>query len=976
MNSVETILLENIDNPNSMFIFPTDISASRWADHLLRIKGGSIAMNKFIAWDIFKQDSIKSKVQNKKSIPSALRKIFVSRLVKENAESAALGKTPVFSSLIRKEWAGLTSQFTPWLAGILPQLGSWYKKTTGLLINNILDTEAEKTILKFDGDDKDMFTLALFYSQFLDKHSLFEPAWEIPPFNDDGKEVFIFFPESLSDYSEYRELLAASNHVKTISVPETDEDLDDTFFYTNSRSEITEAALYIRALNEKLNIKWNSIALCIPDSENYEPYVQRELKNRNIPFVKRTSKPLSDYPAGQFFRSVLNCASLDFSFSSLVSLVLNKKLPWKNTNEIEKLIQFGIDNNCIYSWNEETDGEKHHIDIWEDSFNKPIEYINKDIRNFFIGLKKRVSSFRRAESFAELRKQYFIFREQFFDMEKCSEETNLILSRCISELMKLVELEKDFPEVPAVDPFLFLTEYISEVNYLAQPKTDGIAILPYKTAACAPFDYHIVLGAGQDSISVVYPRLAFLPGLKRKELGIIDEDVSEAYIKLHKYNSVKKAAFFCSEHTFSGFTIPHSKINSLDKPLERYAIYPEYEQMFASDNYNTETEVLSLSSSLSAVGNTEINYLHENQINGFSRWKTRRFTSVDLTDNGIAKKWKVYDEVKKSINSIYVNENKSFISATTMELYNQCSLNWLFNRVFNLKNTRIETSLMADNVRGLVFHTIFEDFFNDFKNKNTPLPQPAHSESGKTLPPSSLKLLYNIIDNVFNSFPALKPGGQSIMSSLTARLIFSAKDNYKNQCEKSITRFLSFFAGCSIIGCEQYYQLEKETFILRGSIDIILKDASGKYIIVDYKTGDTPKRKECIIEEGNELTNFQLPVYITLAEENEEIKINTALFYSILQADPEVIIGTIQDINTNKSYPYYKNDHIEHGKEQYNLLIDTFNKKTKKYALEIINGNFSVFPKKSNECMSCDNKRICRTVYVINRENILSMENN
>jgi len=40
MNPVETALLENIDNPNFLFIFPTDIAASQWADHILRLKGG------------------------------------------------------------------------------------------------------------------------------------------------------------------------------------------------------------------------------------------------------------------------------------------------------------------------------------------------------------------------------------------------------------------------------------------------------------------------------------------------------------------------------------------------------------------------------------------------------------------------------------------------------------------------------------------------------------------------------------------------------------------------------------------------------------------------------------------------------------------------------------------------------------------------------------------------------------------------
>ena len=278
MKSVETILLENIDKPNSLFIFPTDIAASRWADHLLRLKTGNcseacgtIAMNKFMAWDVFKQNSIKSKVQNKKSIPSALRKIFVSRLVRENAEAVRLEKEPVFSSLIRVQWAGLAAQFTPWLAGILPQLGTWFNKVTGLTIDNILKEDSARIASKFEGDDKDMYILAFRYAQFLDIYSLFEPAWEKPPFNDEGKECFIFFPESLSDYSEYRELLVSSKYVKTIGASDTEKQKSDAFFYTNSRSEITEAALYIRALHEKQGIAWDSITVSTGENENYEP---------------------------------------------------------------------------------------------------------------------------------------------------------------------------------------------------------------------------------------------------------------------------------------------------------------------------------------------------------------------------------------------------------------------------------------------------------------------------------------------------------------------------------------------------------------------------------------------------------------------------------------------------------------------------------------------------------------------------------
>jgi len=977
MNLAETTLLTNINNPNSLFIFPTDIAASRWADHLLRLMNESqnttIAMNKFTAWDVFKQNSIKSKVQNKKSIPSALRKIFVSGLVKENADLAEQGKTPVFSSIIRPQWARQASRFAPWLTKILPQLGVWFNKRTGLSINSIpgvssqLKQGSEKTSFAFDGDDKDMYTLAMRYSQFLEAHGLFEPAWETPPFNDEGNECFLFFPESLSDYNEYRELLSESSHVKIISASDSlEKSVNDTFFYTNSRSEITEASLYMRALNEKQGIAWDSIALCIPDSENYEPYVLRELTNRNIPFVKRTSKPLCDYPAGRFFNSVLDCASQDFSFSSLVTLVLNKNLPWKDTALIDQLIQFGIKNNCLYSWNEETDGKTQHINVWEDAFSSPIEHFDFTVRKFFGDLKNRVSSFRKAQTFSELRRQYFIFREQFFDMEICSEKSDLILSRCITELMNLVELEKSFPDVPAADPFRFFTEYLSEVYYLPQSKSSGVAILPYKTAAAAPFDCHIVLGAGQENLSVVYSRLDFLPRKKREELGLLDEDASAAFINMHKYNSVKTSAFFCCEKTFSGFAIPHTKIGAPMEAKDCYADDPEHSEKFSQDHYKTESSFYSSLFASASVGQT----LHENQMNGFTEWKKRR---LGASSNN---KWKPDDEIQKIIKDNFAKSGGYSVSATSLQKYFQCSLKWLFGSVYKLENTQIETSLMAENISGLVYHAVLNNFFTELKNNGAPMLQPVASDSGLSLPDSYIKLLKLCIENVFNSFPSLKQGEKHQMSALTAKLLSAGKNDFYYHLEKCLAHFLSLFAGCVPAGSECNYRSERESYILNGFVDCVLKDTSGNYIIVDFKLKNMPDRGDCtMLNDESVLSDFQLPMYITLTEENENYSIFTALFYSIINLKPEVIIGKVSDINTEKTIPAKEENQIKRGSDQYNKIINEFNNKTHQFADEISTGSFTVFAQKNSDCRDCDYQRICRTPYIINRENNLLGKN-
>jgi hypothetical protein len=971
MNSVETVLLSNIDNPNSCFIFPTDIAASRWADHLLRLRGGSVAMRKFIAWDVFKQNSIKSKVQNKKSIPTALRKIFVGRLIKENAERCQQGKEPLFSSLINIQWADKASGFVPWLTKILPQLGTWFAKTTGLSIKTIFGADTEKETaaqlekFRFENDERDMFVLARHYAQFLEKHGLFEPAWETPPFDEEGMDCFIFFPRSLSDYGEYRELLASSGHVKTIDAAGAETLPCDTFFYTNSRREITEAALYIRALHEKQGINWDSIAVCIADTQDYEPYVIREFTNRNIPFVRRISRPLADYPSGSLFRSVLDCVSQDFSFSSFVSLILNKNLPWKDTNHINNLVTFGKNNNCFYSWIEKDGIEEHYVNVWEDAFKKPLGGIDPETRKFFERMKQRLQAMRYAASFSELRRQYFIFREQFMDMEKCSEEVDLVLSRCIAELMTLVQLEKDFPDAPAIDSFIFFTEHLSETYYLAQPKTSGVAILPYKAAAAAPFDCHIILGSDQENLSVVYSHLDFLPKKKREQLGIPDEDASEVFINLHKYNSVKNSAFFCSEQTFSGFTIPHSKTGSPSEPKDRYATAPLFYDKFSLDHYSIEN---SFCSSLYVSGSHEPVRLHENQIKGFTEWKNRR--KKDVSFNG---RWNAGRKLQELINFKYTKDGKVNVSASSMQPYFQCSLKWLFERVFSLENAESETSLMAENISGLVYHAVLNHFLTALKNKEEKLLEPVSAEHGLALPETYVKLLEHSINTVFDGFPSLNQGKETHMSALTSRLLQAGKKDFQYHLENCLSQFISYFAGCIIAGSEIAYQVEQEAFTLKGIVDCILKDNSetddGKYIIVDFKLKKLPKREDCTGEE-NALSNFQLPMYITLTEENNKFSVYTALFYNILESQAEVLIGTIRDVNTGKIIPKKEEERIIRGSEWYNSIFDEFNKKTEQFSQEISTGNLTVFETKVSNCFNCAYQRICRTVYIIGRENI------
>jgi len=853
-----------------------------------------------------------------------------------------------------------------------------------LSIAEIRGSAAAQAAKWMSGEDRDLFGLAFHYTQFLEKRDLFEPAWETPPFDDTGKECFIFFSESLLDFDEYRELLEASEHVKIIdtNADNIERQNHDVFFYTNSRSEITEAALYILALRKNKNIPWDSISVSIPETEAYGPYLFREFENRNIPYIRQTGRPLTSYPAGQFFTSITDCASSDFSFSSITALLLNQRLPWKDTRAIQELIDFGIRNNCISSWMEENGEKETKVNAWEDAFVHPFGGFKPGTKFFFENLKRLANKMRQAESFFEIRKNYFVFRERFFDMENCLEETDLVLSRCISELVYLTEIEKSFPDVRLSDPYSFFTGYLEEVAYLAQQSVSGVAILPYRTAAPAPFDCHIILGASQSNLQTVFSPLAFLSGSRRKKLGINDNDASLAFIRLHRFNSRLPAAFFCSEQTFTGYAIPHNALNAALKPMQRFGETPEYNEKFTADLYLAENRFYtSLHSHGPHGGGAEqktscAELIHANQERGFNAWKRRR-KNLSSGNNILTADYLFEHPLSALIRKRFCrNEQQLSVSPSSLAPYFQCPLKWIFARVFQLENLEIETGLMADNIAGLVYHAVLNLFMDELIKTGEAMSLPVNSGTDKKpqpkLPTFYRSLLSEKIETVFECFPRLPNNDKTEMSMLTARLLHAEKKLFHVRLEKFLAEFISFFAGFRVVASEPRYSLENDFYRLNGAVDCILEDtrkdtpANGSLVIVDFKVTKILKLSDCFGEEG--LSDFQIPAYLRLTENALQKDVHTTLFFSIADAKAQVWFGAIQNVLTGGSTPKKAEDRIARTGDMFKTIMNEFDDKAKRFAKEVSGGVFPFVPSHADQftlCQDCKYNKICRILYKI-----------
>lgn len=919
-NIIERTLSEQIKKMNSYFVFATQTAADLWADRIIETSDvHAVATERFLAWDTFKGESIRSQQQEKKAVPSAMRSIFTAQLIEENAAS------PFLKNCIAPEYAQTASGFSQWITGFLPSLALWKK---------YFDMSGGEA----DDEDKDLLVIYKKYRAFLEKHRLFDPAWETPPFKADERHYFLFFPEIFSDYIEYKKILEdAKETITIIHLPEKNEEtIPPVDFFTDARTEIRSIALHLRALHEKKHLNWQSIAVHIPDMESYGPYLDRELELFQIPHVIRSAKPLSQTGAGFFFTQAKNCVSNDFSFDSVKTLLLNTALPWKDGQAVRQLISFGMQNNCICSFT--YDGRK--IDVWKESFKRSS---GEEIAfRFYKALHEKLTKLTEAKTFSEIRAHYFDFRDSFFDMENCPEQSDRIISRCISELSALIDLEQEFPDCRVPDCFSFFIQYLETKPYLAQTEERGVHILPYKMGACAPFSCHIIADASQSAVSVVYKELSFLRDDKRRHiLNRDDTNVTEEFLRLYAMNSFSEPLYCtASAKTFTGYAQASSYLLENDRTKETE------ETLHADDCYYAEKKWL-------AKGTLSPSCFPKN-ITAFQK------QSIRAWENCISESESSNEQAEKSLFLEKIHEmsckteHKIQISATRLNTFYTCPRLWLQTYISKIKPHINEADLMNPFAKGNLYHKILELYCTALKQQNLPL----HTEND-ALPHRYKQILLQTIADAIET---------EQNSFLAKELLRTAENALTAEIEETIISFSQTFEGSSVYAVEQpyTYTVPEKNLIFYGKIDCLLYDTSAAdFILIDFKTSSAPENKyygnplETEIPADSPLPDFQLPMYLYLLEnQNPPIQIRKCGFFLIKPHTYEPVIVEMP----SKKEPVTST--------LFRPTVQKFIECAKQFAQKIEAADFSVSSTEQDfdTCNSCDFRAVCRRVFNISRQ--------
>lgn len=919
-NIIERTLGEQIKNGDSYFVFATQTAADLWADRIIKTSDvHAVATERFLAWDTFKGESIRSRQQEKKAVPSAMRAIFTAQLIAENAAS------PFLKNCIAPEYAQTAAGFAQWISGFLPSLALWKK---------YFDMSGEAP----DDEDSDFLAIYEKYRAFLEKHRLFDPAWETPPFKADGHQYFIFFPEIFSDYIEYKQILEdAKENITIIHLPEkADEEMMSVDFFTDSRTEIRSIALHLRALHKKKHLNWQSIAVHVPDMESYGPYLDRELELFQIPHVIRSAQPLSQTGAGTFFAQAKSCVSNRFSFDSVKTLLLNTELPWKDGQAVQQLIDFGMKNNCICSF---TYGGKK-IDVWNESFKRSS---GEEIAwRFYQMLREKLTKLADAQTFSEIRAHYFDFRDSFFDMENCPEQSDRIISRCISELSALIDLEQEFPDCRVPDCFSFFIQYLDTKSYLAQTEERGVQILPYKMGTCAPFACHIIVDASQSAISVVYKELSFLRDDKRRHiLNRDDTNVTEDFLRLYAMNSFAEPLYCtASAKTFTGYAQASSYLSENDRTKD------SVEQLHAGDCYYAEKNFFLEENSSSSPFPEKITALQKQSVRA---WETC-IPETEYCDesNGTAL---LAEKIRETC---CTEQDRLLISATHLNRFYHCPRLWMQTYISKIKPHINEAELMDPFAKGNLYHKILELYCTELKQQNLPL----HTENGTLSERYSLILSESIADAIEtedNSF-------------LAKELLRTTKSALSAEIEETVISFSQIFDGFSVHAVEQRYtyNVPDTNLTFYGKIDCLLYDnSSEEFVLVDFKSSRAPDNKyygnppETEIPPDSPLPDFQMPMYLYLLEnQNPPLKVENCGFFLIKSHSYEPVISNSDSEKKQVT------------RKLFEPTMQKFRECAEQFAQKIEAADFSVNDAEQDftVCNECDFRAVCRRVFNISRQ--------
>ncbi len=938
-NPVESLIRDYGSDPKTVFVFPSDIAASLWREEALGILGvGTVEARRFIAWDRFKAEAIRSVTGKRQPVTAPLRGLYARDLARRNAQA----EPRLFRSLIPESFAAESAPFAPWIGRLLPQLALWGEKRRRASDMPLFPVPA-------DEEDDDLEFLKEDYRLFLDRHALYEPSWERPPLRETGYFYVILFIEAIEDWDEFAPILGKAPFVRPVScldLPALSGEAPEARVFESTRDEFKACALAIEGLLAR-GAPADRIAISVPDLETVAPYLTRELELRGIPFEYRSGRPLGGRSAGRLFRLLDSCVGNDFSFSAVKALMLDRLVPWANPELAERLVAFGIANRCVTSWTD--DGRR--MDPWEEAFRAPSRFSGPDegLRAWYGELRRALVSLTKAESFSEIRARWFSFRNRFLDMSLLDPADDAVLARCVEELTNLAALETEYAELLGAGTWRFFLETLDATMYVSQRASAGVNLFPWRVAAGTPFPWHFALDASQDRATVVYRQLPFLREDKREALRSQEDDATSAFFAV--YAACPRESdipgipgfmrFSVATRSFKGYSTPHNGLRTRTDAAEGQG-NPE---VALRDPFRDELAF--------AAGVAEPDRLYPVQIEGQAAHAGRALPGSRRRFSYLRDAFSpAVPGLSERVTERQYDSGSVRVSQTDLSVHATCPARWFLGKIARIEPPEGDAELMDDRRLGIVYHEVFKRVYERIRETDGAF-RSSRLDEYRSWAAECAETA------AANSEEFRGPLAAPVLATLTAR----------------IARGVSAILEQDALYLDGFIPdlLEDDIAFTRGGIRyygrvdrVSRRAADGKLVLVDYKTGQTPSLsayKTDLSERPGAIADFQMPMYLFLAETSDESpyrgeKIACAWFANVKEEKFDTVVD-----DGEAGGPRQKRGTFL--REEFEPTMSAFEESVRGFAESVRNLDFRRPAELSRgECARCDYVRICRWNYI------------
>jgi len=299
------------------------------------------------------------------------------------------------------------------------------------------------------------------------------------------------------------------------------------------------------------------------------------------------------------------------------------------------------------------------------------------------------------------------------------------------------------------------------------------------------------------------------------------------------------------------------------------------------------------------------------------------------------------------------------LSQTDLKIFTECPVSWFLEKVLSVFSENYDAGIFDARNIGNLSHNVLEVLYK---------------EIGSTDKYFNSKNLDNYIERASLIFDDLAEKSIDFRGALAKPFIQSLKKRVMEAVNFVLESDASLLDGYAPKWVEEWIEIENDGILYRGKIDrasFPQDERSG--VIIDYKTNNMPAyssygKKNSTAEEI-ELTDFQIPMYIFLAESKlkkdstKEKKnfetIEHAWFLSFVQQKINKVV------NDNEAIPVTRSG-SERTREDFQSSIDAFINEAERFAEQVKAQNFTKPSSVSFEtCSTCGFKHICRTAYSV-----------